>query len=143
MSRTRSTPTCARCSSAGPRTEINLLDIGLRTHEILENALEFQLTGHDDYGSGTTLATTQANIAGTLELLTVLHSLLAVRYAGLPAVYTWLDRLADLLDQSKRPNGSWLAVSQLTPEPAPADRRGLRSGPGGTGADRCHHRTAE
>ena len=96
-----------------PSTEINLLDIGLRTHEILENALEFQLTGHDDYGSGTTLATTQANIAGTLELLTVLHSLLTVRYAGLPAVYTWLDRLADLLDQSKRPNGSWLAVSQL------------------------------
>ena len=96
-----------------PSTEINLLDIGLRTHEILENALEFQLTGHDDYGSGTTLATTQANITGTLELLTVLHPLLTVRYAGLPAVYTWLDRLAGLLNQSKRPNGSWLAVSQL------------------------------
>ena len=53
-----STPTCARCSASWPRTEINLLDIGLRTHEILENALEFQLSGHDDYGSGTTLATT-------------------------------------------------------------------------------------
>ena len=37
---------------------------GLRTHEILENALQFQLTGHDDYGSGTTLATTLANLAG-------------------------------------------------------------------------------
>ncbi len=97
-----------------PSTEINLLDLGLRTHEILENALEFQLTGHDDYGSGTTLATTQANIAGTLELLTILHPLLTVRYAGLPAVYTWLDRLAALLDQSKRPNGQWLAVSQLS-----------------------------
>jgi iron uptake system component EfeO len=97
-----------------PSTEINLLDLGLRTHEILENALEFQLTGHDDYGSGTTLATTQANITGTLELLTVLHPLLTVRYAGLPAVYTWLDRLAALLDQSKRPNGQWLAVSQLS-----------------------------
>ena len=96
-----------------PATEINLLDIGLRTHEILENALEFQLTGHDDYGSGSTLATTQANIAGTLELLTVLHPLLTVRYAGLPAVYTWLGRLAGLLNQGKRPNGSWLAVSQL------------------------------
>jgi iron uptake system component EfeO len=97
-----------------PSTEINLLDIGLRTHEILENALEFQLTGHDDYGSGSTLATTQANVAGTMELLTILHPLLASRYAGLPAVYTWLDRLQALLDQNKRPNGQWLALSALS-----------------------------
>jgi iron uptake system component EfeO len=97
-----------------PGTEINLLDIGLRTHEILENALEFQLTGHDDYGSGTTLATTQANITGTLELLSILHPLLVTRYAGLPAVYTWLDRLSTLLNQDKMPNGQWIAVSQLS-----------------------------
>jgi iron uptake system component EfeO len=98
-----------------PSTEINLLDIGLRTHEILENALEFQLTGHDDYGSGTTLATTQANITGTLELLSILHPLLVPRYAGLPAVYTWLSRLNSLLvSQGKRPNGQWIAVSRLS-----------------------------
>jgi iron uptake system component EfeO len=96
-----------------PSTEINLLDLGLRTHEILENALEFQLTGHDDYGSGSTLATTEANIGGTLELLTILHPLLAVRYAGLPAVYTWLDRLQSLLDKGKRPNGQWWPASAL------------------------------
>ncbi len=99
---------------AWPGIEINLLQIGLRTHEILENALEFQLTGHDDYGSGTTLATTGANITGTLELLAVLHPLLTVRYAGLPAVYTWLGRLASRLEKSKRPNGSWLAVSAIS-----------------------------
>jgi iron uptake system component EfeO len=40
-----------------------------------------------------TLATTEANVQGTFELLAVLHPLLAGRYAGLPAVYTWLDRL--------------------------------------------------
>jgi iron uptake system component EfeO len=97
-----------------PATEINLLDIGLRTHEILENALEFQLTGHDDYGSGTTLATTEANITGTFELLTVLHSLLVPRYPGLPAVYTWLDRLQVLLVQNEKPNGQWVSVSQLS-----------------------------
>ena len=96
-----------------PSTEINLLDLGLRTHEILENALEFQLTGHDDYGSGSTLATTEANIGGTVELLTVLHPLLAVRYAGLPAVYTWLDRLQSLLNHTKTPNGRWLPASAL------------------------------
>ena len=66
-------------------------------HEILENALEFQLTGHDDYGSGTTLATTQANITGTLELLAILHPLLVPRYAALPAVSASLDRLNTLL----------------------------------------------
>jgi len=101
--------------AAWPTTQINLLQIGLRTHEILENALEFQLTGHDDYGSGSTLATTGANIAGTRELLTVLHPLLISRYAGLPAVYSWLDRLQSLLSASKGPNGQWLAVSQLGP----------------------------
>src|ERR1700677_830448 len=97
-----------------PPTEIDLLLIGLRTHEILENALEFQLTGHDDYGSGSTLATTEANVQGTMELLTILHPLLAGRYAGLPAVYTWLDRLQALLNQNKRPNGQWLALSDLS-----------------------------
>jgi iron uptake system component EfeO len=97
-----------------PSAEINPLDIGLRTHEILENALEFQLTGHDDYGSGTTLATTQANITGTLELLSLLHPLLVTRYGGLPAVYTWLDRLNSLLNQDKMPNGQWIPVSRLS-----------------------------
>jgi iron uptake system EfeUOB component EfeO/EfeM len=62
-----------------PSMELDLLDLGLRTYEILENALQFQLTGHDDYGSGTTLATTGANITGTRELVTVLHRLLVPR----------------------------------------------------------------
>jgi iron uptake system component EfeO len=101
-------------AASWPSMEIYLVDIGLRTHEILENALEFQLTGHDDYGSGTTLATTQANITGTLELLTVLHPLLVPRYPGLPAVYTWLDRLNSLLNHSKYPNGQWIPVSRLS-----------------------------
>jgi len=100
--------------AAWPSMQIDLLDMGLRTHEILENALQFQLTGHDDYGSGTTLATTGANIAGTRELLTVLRPLLAPRYTGLPAVYTWLDRLQTLIGQAKGPNGAWLSVSALS-----------------------------
>jgi iron uptake system component EfeO len=96
-----------------PTTEIPLIDIGLRTHEILENALEFQLTGHDDYGSGTTLATTLANIQGTRELLSLLHPLLVTRYPGLPGVYTWLDRLQTLLEAEHQPGGTWVPVSQL------------------------------
>ncbi len=81
-----------------PQTQISLVDLGRRAHEILENALEYQLTGHDDYGSNTTIDTTLANIAGTRELLTVLRPLLAPRYPGLPAVYADLGRLQSLLE---------------------------------------------
>jgi iron uptake system component EfeO len=96
-----------------PTTEIPLIDIGLRTHEILENALEFQLTGHDDYGSGTTLATTLANVQGTRELLSVLQPLLVTRYPGLPGVYTWLNRLQALLEAEHQPDGTWVPAAQL------------------------------
>ena len=112
--------------------EINLLDIGLRTHEILENALEFQLTGHDDYGSGTTLATTPANITGTLELLTILHPLLVARYAGLPAVYTWLGRLqtaAQVRARGRTASGS----------PSPSSARAAASRSTRPAARRCRN----
>ena len=96
-----------------PAQQIPLSDVGLRTHEVLENALQFQLTGNDDYGSGTTLATTLANIQGTRYLLSLLHPLLAPRYAGLPAVYSGLDRLQSLIEKEHRPNGMWVPVSAL------------------------------
>jgi iron uptake system component EfeO len=96
-----------------PTQQIPLSDVGLRTHEILENALEFQLTGHDDYGSGTTLATTLANIQGTRALLSLLHPLLGPRYAGLTAVYSGLDQLQSLIEKEHRPNGTWVPVSAL------------------------------
>jgi high-affinity iron transporter len=51
-------------------------DLPLRTHEILENALQFQLTGIQDYGSGTTLDTLYANTQGTQEVLSTISSLI-------------------------------------------------------------------
>jgi len=96
-----------------PSQEISLIDIGRRAHEVIENALEFQLTGHDDYGSGTTLATTVANITAARVLLGLLHPLLAPRYPGLPAVYTWLSRLQTLLEKEHLRTGSWVPVSRL------------------------------
>ncbi len=39
-------------------------DLSLRTHEILENTLQFEFTGEDDQGSHTGLATAMANVAG-------------------------------------------------------------------------------
>ena len=100
-----------------PGMEVNLPDLGLRTHEVLENALQFQLTGHDDYGSGTTLATTAANITGTRELLAVLHPLLAARYPALPAVSAGLATLDRLLMAERGPGGRWTPAYRL-----PADR---------------------
>jgi iron uptake system component EfeO len=96
-----------------PSQQIPLTDVGRRAHEILENALEFQLTGHDDYGSGTTLATTVANITATRVLLALLHPLLVPRYPGLPSVYTGLDQLQALLEKEHLPNGWWVPVSSL------------------------------
>jgi iron uptake system component EfeO len=96
-----------------PSQQISLIDLGRRTHEVLENALQFQLTGHDDYGSGTTLATTAANITATRVLLSLLHPLLAPRYPGLPAVYSGLNQLQALLEKEHLANGSWVPVADL------------------------------
>ncbi|HWG24071.1 EfeM/EfeO family lipoprotein [Actinospica sp.] len=59
-----------------PSEEVDPGDLSLRAHEILENALQFQLTGIADYGSGTTLATIYANTQGTEELIGILAPLI-------------------------------------------------------------------
>ena len=96
-----------------PSQEISLIDLGRRAHEVIENALEFQLTGHDDYGSGTTLATAAANITASKVLMSLLRRLLAPRYPQLPSVYLWLGRLQALLEKEHLPGGSWVPVSRL------------------------------
>jgi len=96
-----------------PTQEVPLADLGRRAHEVIENALEFQLTGHDDYGSGTTLASTSAAVTASRVLLSLLHPLLAPRYPGLPAVYSGLSQLQALLEKEKLPNGWWVPVSAL------------------------------
>jgi len=93
--------------------QVPLADLGRRAHEVIENALEFQLTGHDDYGSGTTLASTVAAITASRVLLALLHPLLAPRYPGLPAAYTGLSQLQALLEQQRLPGGWWVAESAL------------------------------
>jgi iron uptake system component EfeO len=93
--------------------QVPLADLGRRAHEVIENALEFQLTGHDDYGSGTTLASTLAAITASRVLLALLHPLLAPRYPGLPAVYAGLDQLQALLEKEHLRSGWWVPVSAL------------------------------
>jgi iron uptake system component EfeO len=88
-------------------------DLALRTHEILENAMRFQISGLADFGSGTTLATTAAGIDATRAQLKMLYPLLVSRYPDLPALYTWLDRLQSLIDAEKTSRG-WTPASELT-----------------------------
>jgi iron uptake system component EfeO len=63
-----------------PSEQVDPLDISLRAHEIVENALQFELTGQSDLGSHSNLATSRANLDGTQELITILAPLLANRY---------------------------------------------------------------
>lgn len=66
--------------------QMDPLLLGLRAHEIVENTIQFELTGRTDYGSGSNLATAQANLQGTAEALTLLRPLLATRMTTLPQI---------------------------------------------------------
>ncbi|MFI6369832.1 iron uptake transporter permease EfeU [Streptomyces sp. NPDC050546] len=100
---------------AFPHQDFDPSDLPLRAHEILENTLQFELTGDADQGSGTGLATADANLAGTRELLTVLRPLLATRA---PHVLSTVDadiaRLRKLLDSEHHGSG-WTPVERLAP----------------------------
>jgi high-affinity iron transporter len=92
-----------------------LNDLSLRTHEILENTLQFELTGETDQGSHTGLATAEANVQGTEMILGVIAPLLE---RGEPALLadlrSELYQLAALLNAYQLPDGSWTPVQSLT-----------------------------
>ena len=97
-----------------PAQDFDPGDLPLRAHEILENALQFELTGDTDEGSGTNLATVDSNLAGTRELLTVLRPLLTKESKTLlPTIDTAIARLQKLLDSAHH-GGSWTPVEQLS-----------------------------
>jgi iron uptake system component EfeO len=104
----------ARLQSAFATAQIPPLDIGLRSHEILENAIQFELTGATDAGSETNIATIGANLVGTREALAPLEPLLATRYPALASTKSWLDRAAAIVQSYHRPDGSWTPLPQLT-----------------------------
>lgn len=97
-----------------PQVQPQAVDIGLRAHEIMENTLRFELTGKTDYGSGTNLATANANLAGDREVVSVLRPLLTGRYPQLSDVDIWSNRFQALLTAQQHPDGSWPPVSQLS-----------------------------
>jgi high-affinity iron transporter len=108
----------AGLQAAFPGQDFDPADLPLRTHEVLENTLQFELTGDADQGSGTALATAQANLAGTRELLAALRPLLSPRD---PALLNRVDagaaRLDSLLASAHSPQRGWTAPARLDPIP--------------------------
>jgi iron uptake system component EfeO len=96
-----------------PDQRMDPADTGLRTHEILENTVQFELTGRTDYGSHTNLATARANLDGTRVLLGYLRPLLKTRAAGLPGIDTWMARAGRTLDGFDH-GGHWTPLDRLT-----------------------------
>ena len=97
----------------GTRLAMAPIDMGLRAHEILENALQFELTGTSDHGSHTELATIDANIDGTRKALAVLRGVLVPRDPDLPATNRWLDRLQRLV-RSHHTKKGWTPLGRLS-----------------------------
>ncbi|WP_405884736.1 FTR1 family protein [Streptomyces sp. NBC_01384] len=98
-----------------PKQDFDPGDLPLRTHEILENTLHRELSGNADYGSGTELATTEANLNGTRELLTLLRPLIDKRDATvIPAVDTWMRRTEQLVLAQRAKDGTWTPLDKLS-----------------------------
>lgn len=66
-------------ATALPATRAGVTAWTLRCHEILEDALRDSLSGDDDYGSGTALASVDADVLATREMLGLLAPLITPR----------------------------------------------------------------
>jgi high-affinity iron transporter len=92
-----------------------LNDLSLRTHEILENTLQFELTGESDQGSNSGLATAEANVQGTEMILGILAPLLEKRAPSLLAsLRADLQELGALVATYQLPDGTWTSVQSLS-----------------------------
>jgi iron uptake system component EfeO len=98
--------------SSWAQTRMDPAQLGLRAHEILENTVQFELTGRTDFGSGSNLATASANLDGTREVLSQLRPVLATRYPDLAGLDSEMNRAQQILD-GLRHGDSWLPLDRL------------------------------
>jgi iron uptake system component EfeO len=110
-----------------PTEQIDPNDLPLRAHEIMENTLQFQLTGNADQGSGTSLATALANVDGTQAVLNAIAPVMQPRYTGWSNVGTWITTFRAALATAQRPGGGWTPVAALSV----ADRQRIDAAAGG------------
>jgi iron uptake system component EfeO len=92
---------------------LQTIDIGLRSHEIMENAVQFVLNGYDDAGSHTSLATLDANLTGTLEAMKPIRSVLRTRDQDLAQTDRWIARSQRLV-RSYDHHGVWTPLQSLS-----------------------------
>jgi high-affinity iron transporter len=96
-----------------PTSISGLTNFTLRCHEILEDALRDTLTGDDDYGSGTGLASLTADVTATREFLTLFAPMLAGRSPYLVGTARrQLSALLTAIDATQQ-NGQWVGVTAL------------------------------
>jgi iron uptake system EfeUOB component EfeO/EfeM len=100
---------------AFPSQNLAVTDVPLRAHEIIENALEFELTGDTDEGSHTNLATVRANVDGDRAVLSAVKPLMMPRAPSLfNTAEAQLTTLANQLDAYRSSSGHWMPVEALT-----------------------------
>jgi iron uptake system component EfeO len=95
---------------AGERTDPN--DLPLRSHEILENSLQFELSGASDQGSGDGLAIISANLDGTRMVLDSIAPVVRPRYAGWSRAVSEMSALQALITAQQR-HGRWTPPASL------------------------------
>ena len=88
-------------------------EVALRAHEIVEDAIQDVLTGAADAGSGTELATIDANLAGAQEALAPLHDVLASRYDALPQTEQAVADARALAEAHRTADGGWEPLASL------------------------------
>jgi iron uptake system component EfeO len=102
-----------KLAAALPTLQQDPNDLGLRAHEIVENAIQFELTGQTDAGSHTNLATIGANLRGSKAVLNVIDPLIKTRDPQLSATEQALAASQKLVASYDR-HGSWDPLSSLT-----------------------------
>jgi high-affinity iron transporter len=100
-----------------PMTPLGLSTWTLRAHEILEDALRDSLSGDDEYGSATALASVTADVAATREMLTLLAPVIGPRAPRLVGRARRQLIAVDHAVQASRVDGDWVAVARV-PRPA-------------------------
>lgn len=96
-----------------PGSTTGLLNFTLRVHEVMEDALRDSLSGEDNYGSDTDLASLTADVAATREFLNLFAPLLTPRSPYIVATARGeLTTLARTLAASRH-DGQWVGIDQL------------------------------
>ncbi|WP_285114969.1 EfeM/EfeO family lipoprotein [Leifsonia sp. fls2-241-R2A-40a] len=88
-------------------------EVALRAHEIVEDAIQDSLTGATDAGSGSALATIDAQLTGAQEALSPLIPVLTGRYDRLADARRSLADARALVETHRAADGTWIPLAAL------------------------------